>query len=122
MLLGRAGRYDSAAATLDSAVGILTPAELNQLYNNIAQIAANKRDFEHSMAFLEKSLQLNPNSPAIYGNMFLLRNYLNERDQAAAIIERYLKQFPADTAVATELEKFRQGGAFDVKRTFGFGS
>jgi hypothetical protein len=121
MLLGRTGRYDSAAATLIRAGDTINTADRVQLNNNLAKIAANNRDFEQSLPFLERIIELDPTFRPAYGSGFMLLNYLKRRDDAVGMLERYLQQFPADTAIATALDKYRQGGDIDVQRAFGFG-
>ena len=120
MLLGRAGYYDSAAATLERAADVLDNDARIQLFHSIAQMAANRRELDKSVELLERALQTDSTSSSTYGSAIMLLNVLERREQAIEMMETYLSRFPADTAVATELEKYRQGGGFDFKRTFGF--
>ncbi len=120
LLQARIGRYDEAAATLDSAESELHSRELIQSLSHLAKLASDNRDFENSLDFLQRALRLDSTQASSYCNVFILLNALHRRDQAIEMMETYLRHFPSDTAVATELQKYRDGGQFDLKRTFGF--
>ncbi|MBW7995838.1 MAG: DUF2723 domain-containing protein [Candidatus Glassbacteria bacterium] len=120
LLQARIGRYEEAAATLDSAESELPRRELIQSLSHLAKVASDNRDFENSLDFLQRALRLDSTQASSYSNVFILLNALHRRDQAIEMMETYLRHFPSDTAVATELQKYRDGGQFDLKRTFGF--
>ena len=121
MLLGYQGNYDSAAAVMENSGDNIPVREQVQWYHNLAKLAADKADFQNSVNMLDRAIQADSSSRFSYASKFMLLDILKRREQAIELMETYLRHFPADTASATELEKYRQGGVFDINRTFDFG-
>ena len=76
-------------------------------------------DLSAAVDFLQKAIDLAPDSRNSYANLFMLYDKSGDREQAIQYLEKYLKLFPQDSAVASELELYRAGGEFNVEKVFG---
>jgi hypothetical protein len=122
-LHARSGRYAEAIAVFDSLAAAMTTDALIQRYYQVASIAATEnRDYDNSLEILHSSLALDPSARKTYANIFILLNHLQRREEAIELMQTYLDRFPADTTVAGELDIYREGGQFDMQRTFGTGN
>ncbi|MCE5271098.1 DUF2723 domain-containing protein [bacterium] len=111
-LLLELGRPAEAFRMLDS---LSAPP---MLYSSLAETAANNGKPALAVSILHHTLEVHPDYREGYAHLFMLQNHLGRQDSASAALQMYLKQFPADTVVAQELERYQTTGDFNLTRAF----
>ena len=113
------GHYEEAAATLDSVSDYFSTTQHIQYYYNLASIAANRGDLDPALMLFRTTLGIDSTARNSYASIFNILSILQRREEAVEIMETYLRYFPSDTTAANELDIYRNGGQFNMQRTFG---
>jgi len=88
------------------------------LYSSLAQTTANNGKPNQASSILHHVLEVHPDYREGYAHLFMLQNSIGFQDSAVAAMELYLKRYPADSAVAKELERYKTSGDFNMTRAF----
>ena len=94
----RAGRLDEAEACFLQALE-QDPSSAEAL-NNLAVIAAGKRDLRAAIDFLVRSLKIDPYQKEAVANCAEIASMLAQPEIAAPVLKRYLDKYPDDKEIA----------------------
>lgn len=87
-------------------------------YSELAQASIQKGNVEVTKSILHHIIERKPAYREGYAHLFMLESSLGRQDSAIAAMQMYMKQFPADTLVPQEIERYRASGEFNLTRTF----
>ena len=118
-LYGIKRQYGQALEVIDSANSYYYKPPNMQLYQLLAQKAANHNQPDEAARILDHAIEVNPDFREAYANLFLLSKALGKKQMAVETINRYLDRYPDESAVREELEKYRETDEFDVRKAFG---
>jgi len=112
-------QYGKALEMIDSANSYFYESPNMQLYQILAQKAANSNDGDEAARIINRAIEVNPDFWEAYVSLFMLYNTMGNKQEAVEAINRYLERFPDKSAVREELERYLETDEFDLQKAFG---
>jgi hypothetical protein len=76
------------------------------LYLQRAALAFSEGDTQQALSYLEQSVRTDPSYETGYRQLFRFYDALGRKDEARQVLERWVQEFPGDTAIRKQLEQY----------------